>query len=369
MDLELLIVAAALSRRQQPHLHQPTSVLLPQSFPAQTCRQLVHGEDEKVHQTARAGAAAAHHRRAAGHFRQPLLPHASSRRTVLFIRRFHYQQFTASHKILSNLAMAEGLRSAEMRRDIDSLKEQFSANIEHNEKMFEDIRSMIAAMETQHHQSHSPRSGEHEGTSDGRGNWGQGYQVPTKRSKIRFPHFNGEDLGGWIFRAEKFFEMDDTPLDTRVQLAAVHFEAKALQWHQNLMRAKLTRDLPPWGEYVQALHDRFGSLPFEDPMSELMTLRQMGSVREYLDKFDELLNNVDLNEGTMRLNGSAKGKTINILIDIGSTHNFLDVETAKRLGCRIEVTKPFPVSVADGNKLYSKATCTNFQWRIQVVQT
>ncbi|KAG8386997.1 hypothetical protein BUALT_Bualt03G0206700 [Buddleja alternifolia] len=101
--------------------------------------------------------------------------------------------------------MAEALRSVEMRREIDALKDQFSSNLEHNQKMFEDIHNMIVVMVMQQHQSHSPRSMEHEGTSAGRGNWGQGYQ------------------------AEQFFEMDDTLLEAWVRLAAVHFKGKALQ--------------------------------------------------------------------------------------------------------------------------------------------
>ena len=39
---------------------------------------------------------------------------------------------------------------------------------------------------------------------------------------------------------------------------------------------------------------------------------------------------------TMRVTGHYGRKPIQILIDSGSTHNFLDVELAKKLGCRLE---------------------------------
>ncbi|KAG8384085.1 hypothetical protein BUALT_Bualt04G0081300 [Buddleja alternifolia] len=45
-----------------------------------------------------------------------------------------------------------------------------------------------------------------------------------------------------------------------------------------------------------------------------------------------------------------------------------DMDTAQKLGCKIEATEPFPISVADGNKLYSKAACKDFQWKIQGVE-
>ena len=39
---------------------------------------------------------------------------------------------------------------------------------------------------------------------------------------------------------------------------------------------------------------------------------------------------------TVRINGHVGKKTIHILIDSGSTHNFLNVNLDKRLGCKME---------------------------------
>ncbi|KAG8376157.1 hypothetical protein BUALT_Bualt09G0034000 [Buddleja alternifolia] len=58
---------------------------------------------------------------------------------------------------------------------------------------------------------------------------------------------------------------------------------------------------------------------------------------------------------TMRVTGNVEGKPVHILIDTGSTHNFIDIEAVKRLGCKTVETTPFPVSVADGNKIMSSA--------------
>ncbi|KAG8382218.1 hypothetical protein BUALT_Bualt05G0053800 [Buddleja alternifolia] len=161
---------------------------------------------------------------------------------------------------------------------------------------------------------------------------------------------------------------------------------------------------------------RFGTQLYEDPMSELMNLRQMGSAKEYLDQFDELLNHVDLYETyaiscflvglksdiaiqeeaiqitseeegmngtitdshvsmhalsgvhdyrTMRVTGNVNGKPVHILIDTDSTHNFIDIKPAKRLRCKIVETTPFHVSVADGNKIFGLAVCKGFSWKLQ----
>lgn len=59
---------------------------------------------------------------------------------------------------------------------------------------------------------------------------------------------------------------------------------------------------------------------------------------------------------TIRVTTSIRRKAIQVLIDTGSTHNFLDMKTAKRLGCSLNAIAPFTVSVADGNK-YTTTIC------------
>jgi len=39
---------------------------------------------------------------------------------------------------------------------------------------------------------------------------------------------------------------------------------------------------------------RFGVKPLDDPLAELMKLRQMGTMEQYQESFDSLLNRVDL---------------------------------------------------------------------------
>nr|GEU95515.1 hypothetical protein [Tanacetum cinerariifolium] len=57
---------------------------------------------------------------------------------------------------------------------------------------------------------------------------------------------------------------------------------------------------------------------------------------------------------TMRVNGQINNKPVNILIDCGSTHNFLDLSTAKKMGCSVKESYPLHVAVPGGNFLISK---------------
>ncbi|KAF7126963.1 hypothetical protein RHSIM_Rhsim11G0145700 [Rhododendron simsii] len=57
---------------------------------------------------------------------------------------------------------------------------------------------------------------------------------------------------------------------------------------------------------------------------------------------------------TMRVVGTVKGKEMVILIDSGSTHNFIDPRVAKIYGIMVEQTPDLTVTVVDGTRLCSK---------------
>ena len=60
---------------------------------------------------------------------------------------------------------------------------------------------------------------------------------------------------------------------------------------------------------------------------------------------------------TMRVTVYVRKKPLHILIDSGSTNNFLDVEIAKKLGCKIEQIGPMRVDVAKESSLACVAIC------------
>ncbi|GJW64906.1 reverse transcriptase [Tanacetum coccineum] len=54
---------------------------------------------------------------------------------------------------------------------------------------------------------------------------------------------------------------------------------------------------------------------------------------------------------TMRVRGYIGKQPLHILIDCGSTHNFLDTTAAKKLPCQLNATTPLRVDVANGSKM------------------
>ena len=67
---------------------------------------------------------------------------------------------------------------------------------------------------------------------------------------------------------------------------------------------------------------------------------------------------------TMRVKGLVGDKIISILIDSGSTHNFVDITLAQSLKCKLDTIAPQAVTVADGNHIPCTQVCKSFQWNM-----
>ncbi|XP_019235516.1 PREDICTED: uncharacterized protein LOC109215856 [Nicotiana attenuata] len=66
---------------------------------------------------------------------------------------------------------------------------------------------------------------------------------------------------------------------------------------------------------------------------------------------------------TLKVTGYHAKKALSILIDTGSSHNFIDPEFVKHLGCTIQSTKPQLVAAANGNIMVDRV-CT-ITWLLQ----
>lgn len=67
---------------------------------------------------------------------------------------------------------------------------------------------------------------------------------------------------------------------------------------------------------------------------------------------------------TMEVTGYLDKRRLHILLDSGSTHNFIDQTLAYKLGCLVSKIPPMLVTVADGGKLVCNEAVENFTWKI-----
>ena len=69
--------------------------------------------------------------------------------------------------------------------------------------------------------------------------------------------------------------------------------------------------------------------------------------------------------GSMRLKGYHKRRGLNILVDTGSSLNFIDERLIKGLNCTMVAIAPLKVTLADGTDLFSTKKIPRFEWMMQ----
>lgn len=66
---------------------------------------------------------------------------------------------------------------------------------------------------------------------------------------------------------------------------------------------------------------------------------------------------------TMKVLGTVNNHSVRILLDSGSTHNFIDSRLIKTLEWSLQATKPFEVMTADGEKSKAKGVVGAYPWK------
>ncbi|KAI4340387.1 hypothetical protein MLD38_025228 [Melastoma candidum] len=119
--------------------------------------------------------------------------------------------------------------------------------------------------------------------------------------KVDFSEFDGHDLEDWLYKCQRYFELEHVPEDRKVKLASLYLYGSALQWHYSYVKNKKKERALEWEEYSAALNSRFGKEVFEDPMGKMKNLKQEGeysNLYAYMEEFDiclwRVLEKIDL---------------------------------------------------------------------------
>ncbi|XP_048429391.1 uncharacterized protein LOC125472242 [Pyrus x bretschneideri] len=68
---------------------------------------------------------------------------------------------------------------------------------------------------------------------------------------------------------------------------------------------------------------------------------------------------------TMKVTGLIKNCPVIVLLDSGSSHNFISLSVAKKLGWSVDANKSFEVMIANGGTISSKGCCSQVKLQIQ----
>ncbi|XP_073219539.1 uncharacterized protein [Cicer arietinum] len=107
--------------------------------------------------------------------------------------------------------------------------------------------------------------------------------------KIELPMFTGDDPAGWIARAEVYFRVQDTSPEIKVSLAQLCMEGSTIHFFKALVEDEI--DLT-WEVFKDALLERYGGLGDGSVFEQLSSLKQEGSVEEYIKEFERLVAQV-----------------------------------------------------------------------------
>lgn len=95
------------------------------------------------------------------------------------------------------------------------------------------------------------------------------------------------------------------------------------------------------------------------------------SVRE-MEESEDMDPHISMNalEGvpgcyTLKVTGRVHKLPIFILVDSGSTHNFMNTEVANKLQCKQTPINPVTIKAANGGKMLCSSICKNFSWKMQ----
>ena len=106
---------------------------------------------------------------------------------------------------------------------------------------------------------------------------------------MKLPLFEGDDPVAWITQAEIYFDVQNTTDEMRVKLARLSMEGSTIHWFNLLME---TKDNLSWEKLKRGLIARYGGRRMENPFEELATLKQSGSVEEFVEAFELLSSQV-----------------------------------------------------------------------------
>ncbi|GKB59344.1 hypothetical protein Tco_0915530 [Tanacetum coccineum] len=161
--------------------------------------------------------------------------------------------------------------------------------------------------------------------------------------------------GVQTLEGKMFFEIDHVLDPHKVQLASIRLYDTASLWHRQFV--KLIRHVGTIEEYHNAF-DKLVSrvdLPEDQQISFYIAGLQSEvelAVRMFRPKsLTEVYNLSKIQKAAIKLNKQ-------------STHNFLDIDKAKKLGCHLSSACPSQVDIAGKAHVTSKYMCKKFAWKI-----
>ncbi|KAL6653746.1 hypothetical protein ACP70R_008673 [Stipagrostis hirtigluma subsp. patula] len=114
--------------------------------------------------------------------------------------------------------------------------------------------------------------------------------------KMEFPRFDGSGARIWVEQSQSFFELYQIPAEFQVSAAALYMSGRAAHWYQVY---RLDYGVTSWDQFKGAVLQEFDVDVHRTTVTELLMLKQSGSVTDYKQKFEELVYAVKVYDRTV----------------------------------------------------------------------
>ncbi|RWW46655.1 hypothetical protein BHE74_00047418 [Ensete ventricosum] len=151
---------------------------------------------------------------------------------------------------------------------------------------------------------------------------------------VDFPRWEEGDPTGWILRGERYFRYHKTPDASMVDIVAIRLEGDVIQWYDWFEH---THRVPTWRQFKSELLIRFRSIECENIDDQLVKIRQTST--------------------TMKIGGCLKQQPVTVLVNTGSTNNFMNNKVVAWMLLQTEECSRFDVKVADGRIVKCDQKC------------
>ncbi|GJT66731.1 ankyrin repeat-containing protein [Tanacetum coccineum] len=104
--------------------------------------------------------------------------------------------------------------------------------------------------------------------------------------KLKMPLFDGEDVYGWVYQVERFFEVQGLiTTGDRLRAAVLSLEGSALSWFRWINNREPFRS---WEELKRRLLHRFQPSQNGNLLEQFFSISQQGTAREYVTMFEKM---------------------------------------------------------------------------------
>ncbi|XP_022154744.1 uncharacterized protein LOC111021922 [Momordica charantia] len=127
----------------------------------------------------------------------------------------------------------------------------------------------------------------------------------NKFKKVEMPVFTGDDPNSWLFRAERYFEINHLSEEEKMTVTIISFEGAAMKWY---CWSENRQPFADWNNLKTRMFERFSDSKDQNLLSRFLSIKKEGTVTEYRQTFEAWSASLpDIAEDVMEIHTTRDG--------------------------------------------------------------